>query len=133
MRRPILVIQSDPQLRAHLEAVLDQAGFEVSSAADGLEGLETLYRHAPCWVLLGASMPRMDGFEFLSALGRVPFPPRVFMVADISQQLQARAARLGAPHVFPVRLALRTDFGIALRRALGLPEVDPVLPEQVAA
>lgn len=133
MRRPILVIHADARLRAQLDAVLTDAGFDVSVAGDGREGLQTLYRHAPCWVLLGVEMPVMDGFEFLTALSRVPFPPRVFLVANATPAGRARAERLGASFCFPERLARRGDFGVALRRALGLPEVDPVLPDQVAA
>lgn len=133
MRRPILVIHADARLRAQLDSVLSDAGFDVSVAEDGFVGLQTLYRQAPCWVLLGAEMPVMDGFEFLTALGRVPFPPRVFMVADATPAEKARAARLGAPHVFPTKLARHANFGVALRQALGLPAVDPVFADQVAA
>lgn len=134
MRRPILVINDDPSLRSTLETSLSQAGFEVASAADGRQGIAALHEHAPCWVLLDLDMPVMDGFEFLTALRRVPFAPRVFVLTDVEEEeSRKRALRLGAEHYFSASQGRHPGFGIGLRRALGLPDHDELLPEREAA
>lgn len=134
MRRPILVINDDAGVCATLAATLGDAGFEVRTASDGVEGMQVLLRHAPCWVLLDLQMPRMDGFEFLGALRRVPFPPRVFIASDVRDRAALeRARRLGAEHVFLPEQLGAEGFGQALRQALGLPPVDPPLADRHAA
>lgn len=133
MKRPILLINDNPDVLARLAARLDLAGFQVSIASDGAAGLSALYQHAPCWVLLDLDTPVMNGFEFLSALRRVPFPPRVFIVSDQdSSKMRERAQRLGAEQFFTEQQALHPSFAPALREALGLPRIDPV-PHAVAA
>jgi CheY-like chemotaxis protein len=134
MRRPILVINDDPHVLGVLDATLGAAGFDVRTARDGVEGMQTLLRHAPCWVLLDLDMPVMNGFEFLGGLRRVPFPPRVFVTADSDDpRAIERACRLGAEHAFPREQVTAPGFGQALRAALGLPPVDPPLADRCAA
>ncbi len=134
MRRPILVLNDDPAVCETLQATLCEAGFDVRTSRDGVEGMQTLLRHAPCWVLLDLRMPVMDGFEFLTALRRVPFPPRVFIASDVVDPAAVdRARRLGAEHAFAPGQFLSAGFGSALREALGLPAVDPTGAEQQAA
>ena len=134
MRRPILVINDDPLLCSLLSTTLGEAGFEVRTAGDGVDGMRTLVDQAPCWVLLDLAMPVMDGFEFLSALRRVPFPPRVFVASDVADSGSVgRALRLGAEHAFTPEQIRHPRFGSALREALGLPAVDPVLDDRHAA
>lgn len=134
MRRPILVINDDPRVRDTLQDTLSGAGFDVRTAPDGVEGMQTLLRHAPCWVLLDLHMPVMDGFEFLAALRRVPFPPRIFIATEVDDRDSLeRAFRLGGEHAFSQAQILSPGFGGALREALGLPAVDPQPSAQRAA
>lgn len=133
MKRPILLINDNPDVLCRLAARLDHAGFDVSIAGDGISGLNVLYQHAPCWVLLDLSMPVMDGFEFLSALRSIPFPPRVFVVTNQDDaSARERARHLGAEQFFTEAQALHPGFAPALREALGLPAQDR-LPEVAAA
>lgn len=126
MKRPILLINHDEVVRHTLAERLDEAGFDVSVASDGLVGMATLHEHAPCWVLLDLEMPVVNGFEFLSSLRNVPFPPRVFIVSDREDiASRDRAHRLGAEQFFTQEQALHPSFAGALREALGLPERDP--------
>ena len=51
-----------------LQLNLQREGYEVVTAFDGAEGLEKARTENPDLVLLDITMPKMDGFEVLSAL-----------------------------------------------------------------
>ncbi|MEM5786895.1 MAG: EAL domain-containing protein, partial [Syntrophobacteraceae bacterium] len=61
--RPVaLVIDDEPAARLLAGALLEDMGFSVEQATDGLDGCEVFERHKPSLVLLDVVMPRMDGF-----------------------------------------------------------------------
>jgi CheY-like chemotaxis protein len=62
----ILVIEDDDAIRELLGQVLEDEGYVVISAADGLQALEQLeqLRELPCLILLDMMMPRMGGRRF---------------------------------------------------------------------
>jgi CheY-like chemotaxis protein len=62
-RPRVLVVEDSPSVRTTVAYILTGAGFDVLTAADGVEGLERIRRDRPRAVLLDVSMPRMDGFE----------------------------------------------------------------------
>lgn len=62
-RRTAVVIEDDADIRQLLETVLEQAGFETVSAANGLDGVEAVRAHNPLVTTLDVSMPGIDGFE----------------------------------------------------------------------
>ncbi len=62
-RRTAVVIEDDADIRQLLETVLEQAGFETVSAANGLDGVEAVRLHDPLVTTLDVSMPGIDGFE----------------------------------------------------------------------
>lgn len=62
-QRVAVVIEDNADIRSLLGDVLDQAGFQVFSAATGLEGVELARKHEPLVTTLDVSMPGMDGFE----------------------------------------------------------------------
>lgn len=75
----ILVIEDSLTLRRTLSQLLQQVGYQVSQAKDGLEGLAFLQKHPGVdLILCDIEMPRMNGFEFLSqrhqhpALTKIP-------------------------------------------------------------
>ncbi len=64
----ILIIDDDPFLSGMYASRLVADGFTVTSAMDGVEGLEVAKRDKPDVILLDILMPRMDGFETLKRL-----------------------------------------------------------------
>ena len=61
----ILVVDDEADINTILSVTLRRAGYEVISAADGLEAVEVVRRQAPDLILLDVMMPRADGFEAL--------------------------------------------------------------------
>lgn len=59
----ILIIEDDNEVRDYLESVLTRAGYEVCSAANGMEGVQ-LFRRVPAdLVITDIIMPEKDGIE----------------------------------------------------------------------
>jgi two-component system OmpR family response regulator len=62
-RRVAVVIEDDDDIRNLLETVLAQAGFEVVSRGNGLDGIEAVRAFDPTITTLDVNMPGIDGFE----------------------------------------------------------------------
>lgn len=63
MKDKILVIDDDTEFLELTRTWLQNAGYEVVSAEDGIAGLRRVYSSRPNLVLLDANMPKMDGWE----------------------------------------------------------------------
>jgi CheY-like chemotaxis protein len=73
MRKTILVVEDDTDLRNALFDVLESAGFEVLTAGDGGEALEILQKlREPALMLLDLKIPAADGYEIRSRLLESP-------------------------------------------------------------
>jgi two-component system response regulator MtrA len=77
----ILLVEDDPSIREITALGLQVAGFTVSTAADGLEGLDRWRAERPDLVLLDVMLPRMDGLELCRAIRREATTPVVMLTA----------------------------------------------------
>jgi len=68
MKSTILVVDDDASLRRVLEYNLQDAGYQVFSAAGGEEGLALFAEEAPALVISDMKMPSMDGMQLLKAI-----------------------------------------------------------------
>ncbi len=68
MKPTILVIDDDASLRRVLEYNLQDAGYQVFTAANGEEGLALFAEEAPVLVISDMKMPGMDGMQLLKAI-----------------------------------------------------------------
>ena len=60
-KRVALVVDDEPDVRAYLGAVLEDNGFEVTMAEDGLKGFEAAMTLKPDLITLDVSMPDQSG------------------------------------------------------------------------
>ena len=67
-RRPILVVDDDPAIRTTIADILGLEGYEVETAANGLEALNSVSDHLPAVIVLDMRMPIMDGWTFAREL-----------------------------------------------------------------
>ena len=77
----ILLVEDDPSIREVTALGLRAAGFTVSVAVDGQDGLERWRADRPDLVLLDVMLPRMDGFEVCRAIRREATTPVVMLTA----------------------------------------------------
>lgn len=59
----VLVVDDEPDILETLEFSLARRGFEVATAADGLEGLEKAKRMPPDCMILDVMLPGCNGYE----------------------------------------------------------------------
>lgn len=79
----ILVIDDEPNLRTILGLTLRAAGHEAVLAADGREGLRQHRAQAVDLVITDLFMPEVDGFEAISAFGKLsPQVPTIAMSGE---------------------------------------------------
>jgi len=71
-QRRIMVVEDHAETRELLRYNLENAGFEVRSAGDGLEGLAVMGRWRPDLIVLDVMLPGMDGFEICRRLKQMP-------------------------------------------------------------
>ena len=64
----ILIIDDEASLRQTLARILQRAGFEVTTSANGKEGLALLSQHAFDLVYLDIRMPDMNGLDALKTI-----------------------------------------------------------------
>ncbi len=97
----IMVIDDSLSVRRVLANRMNAVGWKPIQAKDGLDALEQL-QHAPRLpdlILLDIEMPRMDGYEFLSALRKNPdyaAIPVVMITSRAGQKHRDRAFEAGA-------------------------------------
>lgn len=113
-RGKILVVDDDEDIRAALQEVLADAGFQVQGAADGSEALELLRRESGWMVLLDIMMPRLDGRQVLQRLQQEPA-----LLKDNKVVLMSAGWRLDSEG-----LALSSEIVVAsLRKPIDLEEL----------
>ena len=66
--KSVLVVEDEPSLLKILGETLTEAGFNVSTAKDGAEGLVMALKYHPDLILLDIVMPRMNGIEMIKNL-----------------------------------------------------------------
>ena len=90
-RQKILVIDDEASIRQIVETRLKLAGYEVITAADGVEALEQAATHNPSLIVLDVMMPKMDGFEVCRELRKNMTTPIIMLTAkgDITDRIAA--------------------------------------------
>ncbi|MCG7902173.1 MAG: response regulator [Candidatus Thiodiazotropha lotti] len=64
----ILVVDDEPNIVLSLEFLMKKAGYNVTTANNGVDALNSIKQQRPDLVLLDVMMPRMDGYEVCQAV-----------------------------------------------------------------
>lgn len=99
MKRKILIVEDDADLRRALLTRLKAHGYDVVVAADGAAAVSAARTERPDLVLLDLGLPVGDGFSVMQRLGNLQVGARaqiLVMSARDSERDRARALELGA-------------------------------------
>jgi two-component system, NtrC family, nitrogen regulation response regulator NtrX len=95
--KTILVVDDEKDIRISLSGILEDEGYQVVTAASGVEGLEKLREELPDLVLLDIWMPGMDGLETLEKIMNLQPHITVIMISGHGTiETAVRATKLGA-------------------------------------
>jgi two-component system, OmpR family, KDP operon response regulator KdpE len=92
----ILIVEDEVDLVYLLTRKLEEEGYEVFAAQDGLDGLQLTRKHNPHLILLDLMMPRMDGWETCRSLRKITNAPVLILTALDSDANKIRGLDLGA-------------------------------------
>jgi phosphoserine phosphatase RsbU/P len=93
----LLIIDDDDIVRASLAAYLEDSGFNVLQANNGLQGLEVFEREQPDLLICDLRMPQVDGLELLRKLTTLGVQTPIIVVSGAGVMSDAvEALRLGA-------------------------------------
>jgi len=92
----LLIIDDDTQLMEAVELYLTRAGYEVSTASDGRDGLQTMYLDRPDLIVLDIMMPEMDGWEVCGRVRDVSNVPIIMLTARGQEADRVKGLKIGA-------------------------------------
>ncbi len=94
-RRYVLVVDDDRDIRDTLQELLEQEGYQVETARNGVEALAVARRERPAMILLDLFMPVMDGLEFRRVQREDPQLAHIpVVVVSAAAGMEARVAEL---------------------------------------
>lgn len=98
--RSVLVVDDDDLLLRTIAKSLLLAGFEVSTASNGLQGYASFFRHQTAWVVTDIQMPELSGIDMMRCVRGVrPEVKTVYISGatdDFAAQLREEQLLYGA-------------------------------------
>ncbi|MGB4828175.1 MAG: response regulator [Paracoccaceae bacterium] len=95
----VLAIDDSRTIRNLVRKAMEDAGFDCTTADDGVQGVERFAEVAPDVVITDINMPRMDGFGVIDAIrggtaNRTV--PILVLTTESAAEMKARARTAGA-------------------------------------
>ena len=95
----IMVVDDSVSIRQVVSRLMEDQGWKVQTAKDGIEALDKLHESRPDLIVLDIEMPRMNGYEFLGAIkAQVEFEdiPVVMLTSRTATKHRDKAKAMGA-------------------------------------
>ncbi len=99
MKNRILIIEDDDILLKNISEFLEEEGFEVITASDGIEGIKTAESYRPDLIVCDILIPYKNGYQVLNTLSKhesahsIPF---MFLTVKTEINDMRKGMRLGA-------------------------------------
>lgn len=99
MKKKILIIEDNEDIRESSMEILELAGYEVLQAGNGKIGVELALNHLPDMILCDIMMPELDGYGVLYLLSKnsntenIPF---IFLTAKAERSDMRKGMEMGA-------------------------------------
>lgn len=122
----ILLVDDDPVFRRMTKGYLQQQGYNVLEAENGLDGLRKLRDSEPDLVLCDLSMPILNGIEFVEEVS-LEYPSLPLIVVSATEEISdvARALRFGIKDFLPKPIANRADLSSSIKNILDSNHTQP--------
>jgi two-component system, OmpR family, alkaline phosphatase synthesis response regulator PhoP len=106
MTATILIVEDDAQIRRVVEGYLQQTGYRVLTAADGVTGLALAQQAKPHLLVLDLMLPGLDGLEVTRRLRASPDPVLaaiyiIMLTARVEETERVVGLELGADDYVP--------------------------------
>ena len=95
----VLAIDDSRTIRNLVRKAMEDAGFDCTTADDGVQGVERFAEITPDVVITDINMPRMDGFGVIDAIrsgAAHRTVPILVLTTESADELKARARSAGA-------------------------------------
>jgi DNA-binding response OmpR family regulator len=91
----MLVVDDDPAILEFLQMALEDANYDVMTAAHGAAALERVRKRSPGLILLDALMDVMTGKEFAEAYRAMPVDHAPIVVLSAVRDIKKEATAIG--------------------------------------
>ncbi len=98
MNETIMIVDDSESMRVFLTSILNNAGYQVLTARDGLEALDKL-NDGVSVVFTDLTMPNMDGLELIKAIRAIPSLtslPIIVVSTETGEAIKNEAKKAGA-------------------------------------
>lgn len=102
----ILIVDDANLMRVYYRRILENAGFDVDEALNGLEALEKMLTDPADMLIVDINMPQMDGISFIEALRRQALPSSSVPILVTSTEAGAKdfeAVRIAGGNYYLVK------------------------------
>lgn len=101
MREKILLIEDDNEFLNLTRTWLHNAGYEVFTAGDGVEGMRRVFSSRPDIVVLDANIPKMDGWEVCRRIRDMSDIPILMVTVNGQKSDKLKGFTMGADDYLP--------------------------------
>jgi two-component system, NtrC family, nitrogen regulation response regulator NtrX len=124
MSKHILIVDDEERIRKSLGDILQDEGYEIMEAKEGVQALKQIENDPPDLVLLDIWMPGMDGMVVLERIKEhIPNLPVVMISGHANIELAVKAAKLGAYDFIEKPLSLEKVL-LTVNNALAFSKLD---------
>ena len=99
MTASILTVDDSSSLRMAIRIALNGAGYDVSEAVDGLDGLNKAKAAKFDMIIADLNMPNMNGLELIREIRKLPIQlgtPIIFLTTESDEAMKQEARAAGA-------------------------------------
>ena len=122
MAKTVLVIDDDASVRDAFELTLDDLGYQVRLAEDGLKGVDSVKEMRPDLIFLDLKMPNMNGIEVLHKLHELDDSLTIYVVTAFAREFTKQldeAVAAGCNFELAAKPLGSEQIGIITQAALG--------------
>jgi DNA-binding response OmpR family regulator len=129
MSKKILLVDDDPQILTICHDYLEASGYDLITAADGLQGLAAARREKPDLIVLDLMLPEVDGLEVCRAIRRKSDVPIIILTGRAGETDRIIGLESGADDYMTKPFSLRelvARINVVLRRLSGYSIADVI-------